>query len=184
MDTYDFDMDAWDNMIVSLPVLEKLLEDCNEKLLEGAFLWDHTPEGEEYWYNQYWSHTPLDLDRLLMIYEVLTGEPFESLVDTYYEDGKPDGGPSGYYDLPTDRPIGTLNDLLEWKGDVQWLGDSFHLANITKAGWRWGIKEGTTKAYDSRKFIYSGARLLMKYAGVSEVRKTLQNMLNDPQFKE
>ena len=98
--------------------------------------------------------------------------------------GKPDGGPAVYYDLPNDRPMNTLNDILEWKGETQWLGDSFHLANVTKAGWRWGIKDGTTREYDARKFIYSGARLLMKYAGVKELRKTLQKMLDDPQFQE
>lgn len=105
---------------------------------------------------------------------------YESYKDFF---GKPDGGPAGYYDLPRDRPMKTLNDVLEWKGDTQWLGDSFHLANVTKAGWRWGIKDGTSKTYDARKFIYSGARLLMKYAGVKELRKTLQKMLDDPQFQ-
>jgi hypothetical protein len=94
---------------------------------------------------------------------------------------KPDGGPSGYYDFPAGAL--TLNDLLEYKGDKQWLGDSFHLSNVVKAAWRWGDKEGTTKAYDARKFIYSGARLLLKYVGVEELRKTLQAMLDDPQFK-
>lgn len=94
---------------------------------------------------------------------------------------KPDGGPSGYYDFPAGAI--TLNDLLEYKGDKQWLGDSFHLSNVVKAAWRWGDKEGTTKAYDARKFIYSGARLLLKYVGVEELRKTLQAMLDDPQFK-
>jgi hypothetical protein len=93
-----------------------------------------------------------------------------------------DGGPSSYYDFPTGA--NTLNDLLEYKGDTQWLGDSFHLSNVVKAAWRWGDKEGTTKEYDARKFIYSGCRLLMKYAGVSAVRKTLQAMLDDPQFQE
>jgi hypothetical protein len=95
---------------------------------------------------------------------------------------KPDGGPASYYDFPPSAI--TLNDLLEHKGDTQWLGDSFHLSNVVKAAWRWGDKEGTSKAYDSRKLIYSGARLLMKYAGVEAVRKTLQSMLDDPQFKE
>jgi hypothetical protein len=109
---------------------------------------------------------------------------FEPAVDTKFDPvSKPDGGPADYYNLPSDRPMNTLNDILEWKGDTQWLGDSFHLANITKAGWRWGIKDGTTKAYDARKFIYSGARLLMKYVGVQELRKTLNSMLDDPQFK-
>jgi hypothetical protein len=93
-----------------------------------------------------------------------------------------DGGPSGYYDFPSGAV--TLNDLLEDKGDKQWLGDSFHLSNIVKAAWRWGNKEGTTVTYDARKIIYSGARLLLKYAGVENLRKTLQDMLDDPQFKE
>lgn len=93
-----------------------------------------------------------------------------------------DGGASTYYDFPAGAL--TLNDLLEYKGDKQWLGDSFHLSNVVKAAWRWGDKEGTSKAYDSRKLIYSGARLLMKYAGVQAMRETLQAMLDDPQFKE
>jgi len=95
---------------------------------------------------------------------------------------KSDGGPSSYYDFP--KNMLTLNDLLDFKGDRHWLGDSFHLANVVKAAWRWGTKNGTTKEYDARKIIYSGARLLMKYAGVSQVRKALQEMLDDPQFQE
>jgi hypothetical protein len=94
---------------------------------------------------------------------------------------KSDGGPSAYFDLCNG---GTLNDELERKGDEQWLGDSFHLGNVVKLAWRWGIKEGTDKAYDANKLIYSGARLLMKYKGVAAVRKALQKLLDDPQFQE
>ena len=111
------------------------------------------------------------------------------IVNKYYENQTPDkgkiksdGGPSSYYDFPAGAI--TLNDLIEYKSDKQWLGDSFHLSNIVKAAWRWGDKEGTTKEYDARKFIYSGCRLLMKYAGVAAVRKTLQSLLDDPQFQE
>jgi len=92
----------------------------------------------------------------------------------------PDGGPAEYYDLPPNPK--TLNDLLEYKGDKHWLGDSFHLSNIVKAAWRWGIKSGVDKAYDARKFIYSGVRLLLKYQGLEETRATLQKLLDDPQF--
>lgn len=93
---------------------------------------------------------------------------------------QPDGGPAEYYDLPPNPK--TLNDLLEYKGDKHWLGDSFHLANIVKAAWRWGIKSGVDKSYDARKFIYSGVRLLLKYQGLEETRATLQKLLDDPQF--
>lgn len=93
-----------------------------------------------------------------------------------------DGSASTYYDFP--KGALTLNDLLESKGEQQWLGDSFHLSNIVKAAWRWGEKSGTSEAYDARKFIYSGARLLMKYAGVAATRETLQKLLDDPQFQE
>lgn len=94
---------------------------------------------------------------------------------------KSDGGPSAYYDLP--KNCVTLNDLLEWKGDSQWRGDSFHLSNIIKAAWRWGIKQGTSESYDARKFIYSGARLLMKHSSKTELRAYLLQLLEDPQFK-
>lgn len=95
---------------------------------------------------------------------------------------KPDGGPADYYDFP--EGYNTLNDLLEWKGDSQWKGDSFHLSNLTKAAWRWGIKEGVDKSYDARKIIYSGARLLQKVAGRQALRLMLQQMLDDKQFKD
>ena len=95
---------------------------------------------------------------------------------------KPDGGPASYYDV--NFPVKTLNDLIENKSEQHWKGDSFHLSNILKATWRWGVKQGTTEAYDARKFIYSGARLLMKYSSVTELRETLQRMLDDPQFQE
>lgn len=93
-----------------------------------------------------------------------------------------DGGPSTYYDLPKD--LTTLNDILEFKGEQCWGADSFHLANIVKATWRWGTKAGTSKPYDTKKILYSAARLLMKYSGVTELRKSLQQMLDDPQFQE
>lgn len=108
----------------------------------------------------------------------LTQEAFD---EAWNNNKKPDGGPAAYYDFP--KGMITLNDWLEYMGDF-WLADTFHLANIVKAATRWGRKEGTDKSYDSRKFIYSGARLLKKYAGTQEVRKTLQRILDDPQFQE
>ena len=95
---------------------------------------------------------------------------------------KSTGGPSKYYDFPKDSL--TLNDLLEYLGDDRWKGDSFHLANIMKAAFRWGTKEGTDIDYDIRKILYSSCRLLMKHVGVKELRKTLKEILDDPQFKE
>lgn len=95
---------------------------------------------------------------------------------------KSTGGPSSYYDMPS--AARTLNDVIEYLAYSRWLGDSAHLKDIFKACWRWGAKDGTTKAYDSRKIIYSAARLLMHYEGVQSVRNTLISMLNDEQFKE
>lgn len=89
---------------------------------------------------------------------------------------KSDGGPAQYYDFPA-KAI-TLNDLIEHKEM------DFHRGNIFKACWRYGTKSGTTKEYDARKIIYSGARILMQLVGVTELRKTLQKMLDDPQFQE
>ncbi len=94
---------------------------------------------------------------------------------------KSDGGSSSYYDFP--QGFKTLNDLMEWKADKQWLGDSFHLSNLMKAALRWGTKDGTDKAYDARKIMYYGARLLMKYAGKEALNKTLRDMLDDEQFR-
>ena len=179
-------------------------------MLGYSFQWDHTPEGRDYWWDQEDNGiTPEGqekLDAMIKQYEVLhqvIGAPTEEVVDvedwlsddylvevpnsklqamydTYKSVSVPDGGPQAYYDLPPDAV--TLNDLIEFKSYNQWLGDTAHLFNIFKAAWRWGIKEGTSKEYDARKFIYSGARLLMHYAGVEATRETLQKMLDDKQF--
>lgn len=95
---------------------------------------------------------------------------------------KSDGGPSSYYDMP--KAAQTLNDVIEYLAYNRWLGDSAHLKDVMKACWRWGAKDGTTKLYDARKIIYSMARIIMHYAGVQEVRKLLQDILDDRQFQE
>jgi hypothetical protein len=48
---------------------------------------------------------------------------------------------------------------------------------------RWGNKGGTTKEYDARKIIYSALRVLQMLKGKDEVRRYLQSLLDDPQFK-
>lgn len=93
-----------------------------------------------------------------------------------------DGGMSPYYDYPPDWT--TLNDYIEHKSEHQWGKFSFHLANIEKAMCRWGDKAGTTIEYDARKIIYSGCRVLKMIVGVVPLRKYLQQLLDDPQFKE
>lgn len=89
---------------------------------------------------------------------------------------KSDGGVSRYYDFPEGAI--TLNDLIEHK-DM-----GFHLGNIFKACWRMGTKSGTTTDYDERKILYSAARLIKKSSGVESLRKELQRLLDDPQFKD
>ena len=95
---------------------------------------------------------------------------------------KSDGGPSLYYDFPSDW--NTFNDFLEYKSVHQWKGFSFHLGNIGKAICRWGDKEGTTEVYDAKKIIYSATRVLKMIVGVQETRKYLQSLLDDEQFKQ
>jgi len=91
------------------------------------------------------------------------------------------GGPSSYYDFPAHWT--TLNDYIEYKSEKQWGADSFHLANITKAGCRWGDKDGTTKAYDARKIVYSALRILRRLCGTQAVRTFLEELLEDEQFR-
>ena len=92
-----------------------------------------------------------------------------------------DGGPSGYYDLV--EGWHTLNDWIEYKSEYQWGKYSFHLANIVKALTRWGDKEGTTLEYDTKKIIYSGARVLKMIVGTEKLREYLERLLDDKQFK-
>lgn len=92
-----------------------------------------------------------------------------------------DGGPSDFYNFPGEWQ--TFNDFIEHKSKYQWKEHSFHLGNIGKAICRWGDKDGTTIGYDAKKIIYSAARVLKSIIGVDELRKYLQKLLDDPQFK-
>jgi len=106
----------------------------------------------------------------------------EDEIRPYYGDEKTsDGGPSDYYDFPSSW--NTLNDYIEYKSDKQWGADSFHWGNVTKALCRWGDKDGTSLPYDAKKVIYSGCRVLARLSGKEKLRKYLQELLDDPQFK-
>jgi hypothetical protein len=94
---------------------------------------------------------------------------------------KSDGGPSTYYDLPY-QSFTTGNDQMEYLADKQWGVHSLHLKDIFKVCLRWSAKDGTDTAYDARKIIYYGARLLMWLKGGEVLRETLQSMLDHPQF--
>lgn len=63
-----------------------------------------------------------------------------------------DGGPSEYYDFPSN--FDTLNDLIEYKE----MG--FAQGNIFKAAFRLGNKEGISLEYDLRKIKYYADRML------------------------
>jgi hypothetical protein len=93
-----------------------------------------------------------------------------------------DGGPAGYYDFLPNWV--TWNDLADYKAQRQWKEFSFHLGNIGKAIYRWGEKSGTSIEYDAKKIIYSGLRVLLMMTSKQEVRKYLEELSQDPQFKE
>jgi hypothetical protein len=69
---------------------------------------------------------------------------------------KSDGGTSSYYELPEGAK--DLMDLIEHK-DM-----SFSVANIFKAAYRLGEKDGSDKSYDVRKIIWFAERLLKEYS--------------------
>jgi len=93
---------------------------------------------------------------------------------------KSDGGPSSYYDFEGDWR--TLNDMMECKAVQQWGPYSLHMKDIGKALFRFGAKAGTTMAYDARKIVYSGLRLLMMLEGRNAVAAELARLAKDPQF--
>ena len=96
---------------------------------------------------------------------------------------KPDGGPAGYYDLPFKDWV-TVNDMVEYLSDKQWGKHSWIFKDILKACTRFGKKAGTDEAYDAKKIIYYGCRLLMSVTDKATTRKYLQQqLLGDKQFK-
>lgn len=101
--------------------------------------------------------------------------------DTLKELGiKSDGGPSSYYDFKEGWT--TLNDMMEYKAIHQWGAYSLHLKDLGKAIFRFGVKVGTAPAYDARKIIYSGLRLLGMIEGKNAIRQELLKLLDDNQF--
>ena len=118
----------------------------------------------------------------------LTDLPYWSLVErakeVIAEDPHiSDGGPQLYYDLPFKDWV-TVNDMVEYLSDTQWDKHSWIFKDILKACTRFGKKSGTDKAYDAKKIIYYGARLLMSVTDKDTTRKYLQQLLDDKQFKD
>jgi len=96
---------------------------------------------------------------------------------------QPHGGPQSYYDMPF-KDWCTTNDMMEYLAEHKWGKYGIHLKDIFKGLCRWGDKAGTTIEYDTRKSIYYGCRVLMMMVGSKGLRKYLQEILDDPQFKE
>ena len=123
-----------------------------------------------------WVFNPMEYDPAMVNYRVPRdgfGDPIAPVSS--------DGGPSSYYDFQPGWV--TFNDFMEHKSKTQWHGYSLHLKDIGKAICRFGVKQGTTDAYDARKIIYSGLRLLGMIAGKDAMRAELLKLLDDPQFK-
>ena len=116
----------------------------------------------------------------------LTNEPYWSLVERVKEQDvvntKPDGGPQPYYDAPF-QEFTTVNDMIDYYSKNFWGWRSYIFKDILKACFRFGEKEGTTEAYDAKKIIYYGVRLLMSVTDKSTTREYLQQLLDDKQFK-
>jgi len=91
-----------------------------------------------------------------------------------------DGGPSSYYDF--EEGWVTLNDMMEAKAMSQWGAFSLHLKDIGKAIFRFGAKRGIDYAYDARKIVYSGLRLLVMLEGKEKTSLFLDSLTEDRQF--
>lgn len=104
-------------------------------------------------------------------------------IDLTEDAEKPTGGPSKYYDIPF-ADWTTTNDMVEFLSVTRWKEYSAHMKEILKALVRWGSKDGTTEAYDAKKVIYYGARILRMVSGNKAMRDYLQGLLDDKQFKE
>ena len=92
------------------------------------------------------------------------------------------GGPASYYDYPFKNWV-TVNDMIDHLSQKQWGWRSYIFKDILKACFRWGQKEGTTEIYDAEKIVYYGVRLLLSVSDIKTVRKYLQTILDDEQFK-
>ena len=113
----------------------------------------------------------------------LSTYPHCALVERDKEQHISDGGPQLYYDLPFQDWV-TISDMVEYLSDKQWGKHSWIFKDILKACTRFGKKSGTDEAYDAKKIIYYGARLLMSVTDKATTRKYLQQLLDDKQFKE
>lgn len=129
--------------------------------------------------DRYFSEDSSSLITSKPLWEVLfRGDDLTSITDK-----KPDGGPAGYYDLPFKDWV-TVNDMVEYLSDKQWGKHSWIFKDILKACTRFGKKAGTDEAYDAKKIIYYGTRLLVSVTDKATARKYLQQLLDDKQFKE
>lgn len=170
----------FEKMYVSRYDLKSVINNKNADGLAEAFQWKRIPQGWDYWRDQNCGKAPLELDVLRDMLEQY--DEWVSGQETSDTKVKSDGGPSGYYDFAGSWV--TLNDAMEHLAKTRWGAHALHLKDAMKACWRFGGKDGTDHAYDARKLVYSGLRLLVMIGGVKMARDYLQTLLDDPQFKE
>lgn len=108
-------------------------------------------------------------------------EPLRGVTAAVQSPIKSDGGPSTYYDFLSDWV--TLNDAMEYLAENRWGKYALHLKDSMKACFRFGSKEGADVAYDAKKLVYSGLRLLVMIQGKAAVHSFLQKLIADPQFQ-
>ena len=155
----------------------------NREAIGAAFLWNLTPQGDEFWEDFFINGTKEGreaLEEMIKEYEMR----YEDYREFSKEEKKQtDGGPSKYYDFPFKDWI-TTNDMMEYLAEHKWGIYSIHLKDVFKGLCRWGDKKGTSEEYDTKKGIYYFCRVLMMIKGKGELREYLQSILDDPQFKE
>ena len=105
----------------------------------------------------------------------------EAFAEAFATKVKSDGGPSTYYDFLPDWV--TLNDAMEYLAEHRWGKYALHLKDSMKACFRFGSKDGADVAYDAKKLVYSGLRLLVMIQGKAKVHAFLLQLANDPQFQ-
>lgn len=103
-------------------------------------------------------------------------EEFQRIMDSIKIDDKPSGGSSDYYNVPEDAK--NIQDLIEHK-NMTW-----SIANIFKACYRLGTKNGVDSQYDLKKIVYFGLRELGAVKGTKDFIKLAEDIIGDQTIKD
>lgn len=136
-----------------------------------VFSYDYFMKEDDECWN--WTDEMIDYNETRKLYYGRITEPVTA--NTRFITTKPNGGSSGYYELPPNAK--QLQDLIEHRNM------NGNIKDVFKACYRIGNKDGIDEEYDLRKIVYFGLRELGRVKGTKDYLGLADEIIGDQSEK-